>query len=212
MDNILLKAALAAAAIALTACSSQPATTASKTDDTAAKEAPAGPPEPVSARTAYWKLYDSAHAWASDLTTLSVTCGTVSSIKNTEGRCGVWTIIFASPTQRTMRRYIYAVADQAPDILKGVKAGLAEAWGGPTKDVMAFQAKDFTIDSDAAMKVAEVKADKWLKDKDNAEKPVAITLGAAERFTTPVWAITFGSTKSGFLVLVNASTGDILTK
>lgn len=214
MDRKLFKSLIAVSAIALTACSSQPTNTSAATPDAsaAAKQAPAGPPEPVPAKTAFWEMYKPAHAWAADLLPIGVKSGEVAGVKNADGKAGVWTVVFASPLKQQVRTYTYSVADQLPDISKGVKAGFPEAWAGPTKDVMEFRTSDFSVDSDAAYKAAAGKAEKWLKEKDNAEKPVSMNLGAAERFPAPVWAVTFGSSKSGYLALVNASTGEIMTK
>jgi len=133
-------------------------------------------------------------------------------VKNADGKAGVWTAIFGSPTQHAARTYIYSVADQLPDISKGVRAQLTEAWAGPTSAVMTFQTADFKIDSDAAYKTAAEKAAEWLKQKDNAEKPVSLSLGAASRFPAPVWVVLFGTSKSGFVSVVNASTGETVTK
>ena len=77
---------------------------------------------------------------------------------------------------------------------------------------MTFQTSDFTIDSDAAYKAAAEKAGDWLKDKDNASKPVSLSLGAATRFPAPVWYILFGNSKSGFAAFVNAATGNVIAK
>jgi hypothetical protein len=214
MDKSLLKAVFTVAAIGLAACSSETTNTSgTKTDaEAAAKQAPAGPPEPVAAKAAFWQMYTPAHAWAGDLVPISLKSGEVAGVKNADGKAGVWTAVFGSPSQRAARTYVYSVADQLPDITKGVKANLAEAWRGPTAAVMPFQTGDFTIDSEAAYKAAAAKAADWLKEKDNATKPVSLSLGAATRFPAPVWVILFGSSKLGFLTVVNASTGDILTK
>ena len=214
MDSKLLKSLIAVSAIALAACSSQPTNTSAATPDAgaAAKQAPAGPPQPVAAKTAYWEIYKPAHAWAADLLPLGVKSGEVAGVKNADGKAGVWTVVFVSPSKRQLRTYTYSVADQLPDISKGVKGGFPEAWGGPTKDVMVFQSSDFSVDSDAAYKTAAAKAETWLKEKDNAEKPVSMNLGAAQAFPAPVWAVTFGSSKSGYRALVNATTGEIMTK
>jgi hypothetical protein len=210
-----LKAVFVVAAIGLTACSSEPAKTTASTADagTAAKQAPAGPPEPVAAKTAFWKMYTPAHAWAGDLLPIGMKSGEVAGVKNADGKAGVWTVIFASPSLHSARTYVYSVADQLPDITKGVKARVAESWSGPTASVMTFQTGDFTIDSDAAFQTAAAKAADWLKIKDNAEKPVSLSLGAASRFSAPaVWVVLFGNSKSGFLAVVNASTGGIISK
>src|SRR5579863_10636707 len=124
MDKIfLMKAALAVAVVGLAACSSEPAkTTEAKTDTEAAKKAPAGPPEPVLAKTAFYEMYTPAHAWAADLLPISLKSGEVAGVKNAEGKAGLWTAVFGSPSQHAARTYTWAAAEQLPTIAKGVKA------------------------------------------------------------------------------------------
>src|SRR5215469_9084919 len=158
-------------------------------------------------------MYTPAHAWAADLVPLSLKSGEVAGVKNADGKAGVWTAVFASPSQRATRTYVYAVADQLPDISKGVKAELAEAWAGPTSAVMPFQTTDFTVDSEAAYQTAAAKAADWLKVKDNAEKPISLSLGATSRFhAQAVWVVFFGSAKSGYVTVIDASSGKVITK
>ncbi|HEX4278000.1 MAG TPA: hypothetical protein VHZ74_21750 [Bryobacteraceae bacterium] len=211
--NYFVKATFAVAILGLCACSSEPAkTTEVKTDADAAKKAPAGPPEPVAAKTAFYEMYTPAHTWAADLLPISLKSGEVAGVKNADGKAGVWTAIFGSPSQHLARTYTYAVAEQLPDIAKGVKAESPEAWAGPTTAAMTFQTSDFTIDSDAAYKTAAGKATEWLKDPEHAAKSVSLSLGAATRFPAPVWYILFGDSKNGFVALVNATTGNIIAK
>jgi hypothetical protein len=211
--NFLVKAAFVVAGLGLAACSSEPAkTTEAKTDTDAAKKAPAGPAEPVLAKTAFYEMYTPAHAWAADLLPISLKSGEVTGVKNAAGKAGVWIAVFGSPSQRMARTYTYSVADGLPTYAKGVKAESPEAWSGPTTAVMTFQTSDFTIDSDAAYKAAATKAADWLKESENAAKPVSLALGAASRFPAPVWYILFGDAKSGYAAFVSATTGNIVTK
>jgi hypothetical protein len=213
MDKNLFKAAFVVAVLGLAACSSEPAkTTEVKTDADATKKAPAGPPEPVLAKTAFYEMYTPAHTWAADLLPISLKSGEISGVKNAEGKAGVWIAVFGSPSQHMARTYTYSVADELPTFAKGVKAESPEAWAGPTTAVMTFQTSDFTIDSDAAYKAAAAKAADWLKDPENAAKTVSLTLGAASRFPAPVWYVLFGNAKSGFVAYVSATTGSIITK
>ena len=212
MNKNLLKACFVVAAIGLAACSSEPAKTTEATTGDAAKKAPAGPPEPVLAKTAFYEMYTPAHAWAADLLPISLKSGEITGIKNADGKAGYWTAVFVSPTQHAARTYSYAVADQLPNITKGIKAEGTETWRGPTPSVMTFETTDFMTDSDAAYKTAAGKAADWLKDAENAAKPVTFSLGQDKRFPAPVWYILFGSAKAGFAVLINASTGNIITK
>jgi hypothetical protein len=211
--NLLMKAALAVAVLGLAACSSEPAKAPeAKTDTEAAKKAPAGPPEPVLAKTAFYEMYTPAHAWAPDMLPISLKSGEVAGVKNAGGKAGVWIAVFGSPSLHMSRTYTYSVSDELPTIAKGVKAEPAEAWAGPTTAAMTFQTSDFTIDSDAAYKAAAAKAADWLKDPKNAAKPVSLSLGAAQRFPAPVWFLLFGNSKSGFAAYVNATTGNIISK
>jgi hypothetical protein len=211
--NLLTKAALVVAVLGLAACSSEPAkTTEAKTDTDTAKKAPAGPPEPVLAKTAFYEMYTPAHAWAADMMPISLKSGEVAGVKNSDGKAGVWIAVFGSPSQRMARTYTYSVADELPTYSKGVRAESPEAWAGPTTAVETFQTSDFTIDSDAAYKTAAGKAADWLKEPENATKPVSMTLGAAARFPAPVWYVLFGNSKSGFVALVSATTGSVIAK
>jgi len=213
LHQSLWRAALAVAAVGLVACSSsQPAnTTEAKTDTEAAKKA-AGPPEPVTGKAAFYEMYTPAHMWAADILPLSLKSGEVGGVKNKDGKAGLWTAVFASPSQHSARTYVYSVADQLPTISKGVTAQDLESWSGPTASVMAFQTSDFTVDSDAAYKTVADKAGDWLKKPDNADKPVSMSLGAASRFPAPVWYVLIGTTKDGYQALVNAATGNLISK
>ncbi|HEY3826363.1 MAG TPA: hypothetical protein VGL82_17480 [Bryobacteraceae bacterium] len=211
--NLIFQAVAAVALLSLTACSSEPAkTTEAKTDTDTTKKAPAGPPEPVLAKTAFYEMYTPAHAWAADILPLSLKSGEVEGVKNSEGKAGVWTAVFGSVSMHMARTYTYSVADQLPNIAKGVKAESPEAWAGPTTAVETFQTSDFTTDSDAAYKAAAAKAGDWLKDPANAGKPVSMELGAASRFPAPVWYVLFGTSKLGFVAYVSATTGNVIAK
>ena len=214
MNKTFLKAVVfAAGALVLTACSSssEPAkTTEVKTDDTAKKAA--APSGPVLAKDAFYEMYTPAHKWAPDMLPLSLTSGEVSGIKNSEGKAGLWTAVFGSSQLMQARTYTYAVADQLPNISKGVTAGDPIPWRGPTQAAQTFQTSDFMIDSDAAYKTAAMKAADWLKEPANAAKPWTMAVGSAARFPSPVWYIVFGTPKDGYQVYVSTTTGNVITK
>lgn len=215
MNSTFLKAAVfTVAVLGLTSCSSEPAkTTEAKTGTTdTAKKAPAGPPEPVPAKTAFYEMYTPAYKWAPDMMPISLKSGEVAGVKNADGKAGVWIAVFGSSALKQARTYTYSVADQLPTITRGVKAEDPEPWAGPTTVAETFQTSDFMIDSDAAYKTVAAKAAEWLKEPGNAAKPVSMSLGAAARFPAPVWYVLFGDQKSGYFAYVSATTGNIITK
>jgi hypothetical protein len=207
MDKkILYTATIVVAALVLTACSEAP-TTAAKVESEVKKE-PAKAPEAIAAQRAFYEMYKQARPWATDLLTLSVASGEVPNIKNEDGKAGLWTVVFVSPSRREARRFTYAVADSGEDIHKGINVSNALAWGGATPASKPFSNSEFAVDSDAAYKAAVEKAAGWLKTHPNQK--ATLRLGNASRFAAPVWYVMWGTTKNGYAALVNATTGAIV--
>ena len=204
--KVLFAATAVVATLLLSACSEAPKPVAKV--ETEAKKEPAKAPEAVTAQRAFYEMYKPARAWATDLLALSVVDGEVPNIKNEDGKAGLWTAIFVSPSRKEARSFTYAVADSGPDIRKGVNVSNALAWGGATKMSKPFSNSEFAVDSDAAYKVAFEKAEGWLKKHPNQK--ATFRLGNASRFAAPVWYIMWGTTKNGYAALVNATTGEAL--
>jgi len=205
MDKQHLRAVAAlAAALFLTACSEAPKPAESKRADAPAKAEPPGPPEAVDGRTAFYEMYKPARAWATDLLPLTLTSGEVPGIKNEDGKAGMWTAVFVSPSRGEARFFVYAVADHGSD-MKGISARGAQTWSGPTPQSRPFQITEFSINSDEAFKTASKTAGAWLKRHPGQK--VSITLASTARFPGPVWYIMWGNRTSGYLAFVSATTG-----
>jgi hypothetical protein len=172
------------------------------------EEKAGGRAEPVTAKTAFWEMYKSSHSWAADRVPLAVASKTVTGVKNEAGKAGMWTATFASPGRHEARIYTYSVVSAAPDIYKGVTQSHPIRWGGATQDALPFETSQFAIDSDKAYDTAAAQAAAWMKK--HPDKEVSFTLGNAARFSGPVWYVLWGEQKSGYSVLVNASTGAII--
>jgi hypothetical protein len=204
--KVLLTAPVMVATLVLSACSEAPKTAAKV--ETEAKQEPAKAPEAVTAQRAFYEMYKPARAWATDLLALSVTSGEVPNIKNEDGKAGLWTAIFVSPSRKEARSFTYAVVGNGADIRKGVNVSDALLWGGATPTSKPFSNSEFTVDSDAAYKAAFEKAAGWLKGHPNQK--ATFRLGNASRFAAPVWYVMWGTSKNGYAALVNATTGAIV--
>jgi len=206
MEKQFLRAVAAlAAALFLTGCSEAPKPAESKSAEAPAKAEPTGPPEAVDGGTAFYEMYKPARAWAPDLLPLTLASGEIPGIKNEDGKAGMWSAVFVSPSLGEARTFVYAVADHGSDIHKGVSARGAQAWSGATPQSRPFQITELSIKSEDAFKTASKMAGAWLK-KHPGEK-VSITLASSARSAGPVWYIMWGSRKSGYLALVSATTG-----
>lgn len=204
--KVLMTATVIVATLVLSACSQAPKTAAKV--ETEAKKEPAQAPEAVTAQRAFYEMYKPARAWATDLLALSLTSGEAPIIKNEDGKAGLWTAIFVSPSRKEARRFTYAVVDSGADIRKGVNVSGALVWGGATPASKPFSNSEFAVDSDAAYKSAFENAAGWLKKHPN-QKPT-FRLGNASRFAAPVWYVMWGTSKNGYAAIVNATTGTIV--
>jgi len=201
--------AMAVAVLLLAGCSQS--TTPSAGNDSQAAKQPTGPPELVTAKTAFWPMYTSARSWTPDLVMIRLTPKEVPGFKNEAGKAAMWQVAFASPSLHQYRIYSYAIASVAPDIYKGVVAGLRLPWGGVTRDAMPVELSSFNIDSDAAYQTAAADAAGWLK-KNPGKEPSSFELGNTYRFQAPVWYLMWGDKKSGYVAFVDANTGKVLNK
>lgn len=208
MHTNFLKTVAACAVIALlTACSQQPPVPSPEVKKT---DEPKKASEPVAAQSAFFEMYKPARTWAPDLLALSLTSNEISGIKNEDGKAAMWTAVFVSPGRREARTFFYAIADHGTAIHKGVEIGGAQGWSGTTPKSQPFQITEFAVNSDAAYKTAFAKAAAWLKKHPGTL--ASMSLGKAARFPAPVWYIQWGTTKSGYAVFVNATTGEVIGK
>ena len=201
------KSAVALTFLMLAACSPSPKPAATETTTESQTKEASGPPQPVSGKTAYWEMYKSARAWATDLQPLRLESKEIPGIKNEDGKAAMWTAILGSPSKKEYCTFTYAIVAHSPDIYKGVTIGRTLPWSGPTRDAMPFKTSD-AIDSDAAFQAASKDAAAWLKK--HPETQASLTLENAFRFPAPVWFVLWGNNKSGYAAYVNASSGTVM--
>ncbi len=201
-----LKAAAVVGLLLLTSCGSESSKPAPKTDAEAAAKPAAE--EPISGKTAFWEMYKSAHAWASDIAPLALESKEIPGIKNAGGKAAMWSATFGSPSKHEARVFSYAVAAHPPDIYKGITIGNPRPWSGPVPAALAFETSDFVTDSDAAYETALAQASAWA-GKTSGQN-VSFTLGNAARFPGPVWYVSWGDKKSGHAVYVSAKSGTVV--
>jgi uncharacterized protein YceK len=198
----------AMAAVLLSGCSSTSNSTTPNPQPSAATQAAAAP-EIVSGKTAFWEMYKTAHAWASDAQPIRLTMKDLAGYKNEGGKAGLWEAVFGSASLRSYRTFTYAIAAAPPNVYKGVDAGIALPWAGPTRDAMVIDTSMFNTDSDEAYKTASADAAEILKKQPNLQV-TEFEAGDTYKFPTPVWYILWGTKKAGYAAIVDASSGKVL--
>jgi len=208
MHSLRFLSVAALAVLLLSGCSSS-SNNASSEPAAAAAPAAVATPQIVSAKTAFWEMYKTAHAWASDAEPIRITMKDVPGYKNTGGKAGMWEAVFGSNSLRSYRTFTYAIVDAPPSISKGVAAGLALPWAGASRDAMPIDTSMFNIDSDAAYAAAATDAAETL----SKQPKLVVTdfeAGDTYKFPMPVWYILWGTKKAGYAAIVDASTGKVL--
>jgi hypothetical protein len=206
--NALRNFSLIALATALLAGCASSTSSPSATTETA--PAARAVPQVITAKTAFWEMYKTAHAWSSDAEPIRITAREVPGYRNEGGKAGMWEAVFGSPSLGSYRTFTYAIVDAPPSISKGVAAGLAIPWKGATRDAMPIETSMFSIDSDAAYTAAAADAATWMKN--NPGKEISdFEIGDTYKFSTPVWYVMWGSKSAGYATIVDASSGKVLS-
>jgi hypothetical protein len=207
MNQRLTGIAAVAGVFLITGCANAPDPLESKASVKRLSDIPTGP---ISAFTAFYKMYEPARKWSSDIQAASVAALDAETIGSNDGKCSAWQAVFVSASKRQSQTYTYSTIELGT-ITKGLSGGKSTAWLGATPEARPFSNSEMSVDSDAAYKAAVEKASDWLKN--NSAKPITtFALGDANRFPAPTWYILWGTKKGGYGVYVNASTGKVLGK
>jgi hypothetical protein len=185
----------------LAACSDAP-----KTEK--AKE-PEKPPEPVTGRTAFQRVYPQARAWALDATPVSVRSVRLST-KPEKGKADAWESVFVSPSSGKSKTFTYSVVEAEGNLHQGVFAGIEEDYS--RSSVIPFPLAAIRFDSDQAFDAAAEKSADYIKK--NPDKRISYMLEQTRKFPDVTWRVIWGESvgSSNYSVYVDASTGKYLEK
>jgi hypothetical protein len=185
----------------LTACSEAP-----KTEK--AKE-PEKPPEALTGRQAFQRMYPQARAWAIDATPALLRSVRLSA-KPEKGKADAWEAVFISPSSGKSKTFTYSNVEAEGNLHQGVFGGIEEDYSrGST---IPFPIAAIKIDSDQAYDAAAEKSADYIKK--NPDKRISYILEQTRKFPDLTWRVVWGESvaSSNYSVYVDASTGKYLEK
>jgi hypothetical protein len=210
MDRKLLSVLAASATVVLWVGCSSTAPPAKK--DVAAQKA-AAPPEPASAQSAIFAIYQVARTWAADVEILRLENINLEDVKSQPGKYGAWRATMASKAGRKKRDYTYSVIEADATLHKGVFAQSEQDW------IMNLQNGPFTIqavkvDSPAAVEEARKNKEVQAILKKKPDSPVQILLEWTGQTQVPAYRVIFGPTisMSDISAYIDSQTGTFLKK
>jgi hypothetical protein len=192
------------AAVLLCACSEAPKTETAKT--------PEKPPEPLTGRQAFQRMYPQARGWAMDAQTLQLRSINLAQVKSGKGTAGAWEAVFVSPSKAQSKTYTYSSVEAQGNLHQGVFASSPDQYAGPRGAAFPFQSIAIKTDSDQALDIAAAKSQDYIKK--HPDMPMSFILEQTSRFPDLTWRVIWGESaaSSDYSVYVDATMGAYLEK
>ena len=187
----------------LSACSDAP--------KTAEEKQPPKPPEALTGREAFQRMYPQARGWAPDAQPLQISSLNLAQVKADQGKAGAWQVIFVSPSRGKAKTYTYSAVEAEGNLHEGVFGGIEEDYTA-RGDSSPFLMGAIKVDSDEAYKTAAEKSADYMKK--NPGKPVMFLMELSKRFPDVTWRVIWGGSvgTSDYSVYVDGTTGQYLEK
>jgi hypothetical protein len=187
----------------LAGCSSEPPKPAEKPQPK--------PPEFLTGRSAFQKLYISARGWARDAQPFRLESQLTAGSTDHDGKCVVWRAAFASPLQRNVKPYFWAGTDAADAPSRGVSPGTEDSYNPGNSSTQVFDIGFLKVDSDKAFEVAQQHGGEKLLEKA-PDTPVLYLVSWSRLSNGLVWEVSYGANRDSaqLNVDVDATTGEFI--
>ena len=169
----------------------------------------AQPPEALTGRGAFQKLYIAARGWAADIRPYQLQSQIVGDIKGKDGKAAVWRGAFASASMRAAKPYTWSGIDSPDAPSRGVSPGSQDPYT-PGND---FDMQFLKIDSDKAFEVAQKHGGDKVVEK-STDTPILYLLDWNRGENNLVWHVIYGNSRNDakLVVDVDATTGEFIRK
>ena len=172
---------------------------------------PAKPPELLTGRQAFQRIFPQARGWAVDAQPLQVRSLNLTELKPEPGKAGAWEVTFVSPSKASSRSYTFSSIEAEGNLHEGVFAGPIGSYSG-RGPAMPFLLAAIRIDSDKAYEIAAEKSQDYIQKHPNL--PISYLLEQTNRFPELTWRVIWGASAStsDYSVFIDASTGKFIEK
>ncbi|MBZ5607011.1 MAG: hypothetical protein LAP38_02040 [Acidobacteriia bacterium] len=173
---------------------------------------PEKPPQALTGRQAFQRIYPQARGWSPDAQPLLLRSIHLSQVKSEKGTAGAWEAILVSVSKGKSRTYTYSAIEAEGNLHEGVFAGLEESYSGPRGAGFPFSIAAIKTDSDQAYDIAAAKSQDYIKK--HPDMPISYVLEQTSRFPDLAWRVIWGesASSSDYSVFVDATLGKYLEK
>jgi len=172
---------------------------------------PAKPPELLTGRQAFQRMYPQARGWAADAQPLQLRSIQLAQVQGEPGKAGAWEATFVSLSKSSSRTYTYSSIEAEGNLHEGVFAGPVESYSGRGPGV-PFLIAAIRVDSDKAFEIAAEKSRDYIKKHPGM--PISFLLEQTNRFPQLTWRVIWGASASSsdYSVFVDATMGTFIEK
>jgi len=162
------------------------------------------PPELLTGRSAFQKLYVAAHGWAPDARPFLLQSQVIGDSKGKDGKSALWRAGFASELQRSSRPYMWSGVDSPDAPSRGVSPGTQDSFLPGNSFDVAF----LKVDSDKAFEVAQKHGG------DKIDSPIFYLLDWNRSGNNLVWHVIYGNNRNDAKLVadIDGSTGEFIRK
>jgi len=166
------------------------------------------PPELLTARAAFQKVFIAARNYAADVKPFRIESTPSSDSNGHDGKSTIWRASFASAMQHGVKPFIWSGTDASDAPSRGVSPGNEDTYNPRNASTQIFDVAFLKVDSDQAFAEAQKHGGEKILAKDPAT-PVIYICDWNHNTNELTWHVVYGGSREDakLTVAVNASTG-----
>jgi hypothetical protein len=169
------------------------------------------PPEALTGRSAFYKVFIAARSYAADAKPFRIESTPSSESDGHDGKSTVWRSSFASAAQRGAKPFFWSGSNLPDAPARGVSPGNEDVYNPGNASTQVFDVAFLKIDTDQAIAEARKHGGDKVLEKDPAT-PVMYVCDWNHNTNELTWHVIYGASRDAakLTVAVNASTGDFI--
>jgi hypothetical protein len=166
------------------------------------------PPELLTGRAAFYKVYIAARNYAADVKPFRIESLLSADGNGHDGKAAMWRTSFASATQHGAKPYLWSGSGAPDGPPRGISPGNEDNYNPGNASTQVFDPAFLKIDTDQAFTEAQKHGGDKLLEKDPAT-PVIYICDWNHNTSELIWHVIYGESRetSKLTVAINASTG-----
>jgi hypothetical protein len=172
------------------------------------------PPEYVTGRAGFYKVYAAARAWNRDVQGFKVESTPTADAHGQDGKAAVWRTGYASPTGRGVKTFTWSGIERPKDSdlpERGISSTVEDNYNPSNSSTAVFDSNFFKIDTDAAYETAQKHGGEKLVQK-TPDINVQYLLDWSRPESKLIWHVMYGGGRDDakLKVDVDATTGEFI--